>query len=818
MEILGQRPVWSMGGSDMLSTLDATYAEIARLETLALHLIAGLDTTGHAQELGAGTTARLLTFRYRIDPTKARRDVHLATTLDKYPAVAAALPKPNPLTDDPTTDTGASDGDLTDDASDSDTSDTNGSDGEHDAGEHDAGGNSAGVGVLLHPAQAEAIVSALDKVPTTVPADDVQVAEREMVELARTHGPLELRKAGRLVRDRLDTDGPEPTEQKAYDRESLTLKNADHGVAFTGYLANENAELFRTLIHTHAKPHKTIDGALDPRPRTKRQADALTTLLTTPGATTTAATTGAATAATLRSHASAGTAATAPAETATTTDSTPAGTATSTDNAGSAGSAGSDAAHKNSGGPIPGHGPKPHITVTIDYNDLKAATADKLGHLIYGDALSAATIRRLACDAHILPIVLGSDSQPLDVGTTVRLATGPIRKALITRDKGCVCCGAPPLYCDAHHVISWIDGGETNITNLVLLCKRCHRDLHAGHWTIQITNGIVDVARPAWATPDPVPRDRYRPPTTTPHPPQATPTTSATTGHAPTTDPTRRAPTTDPATGRAPTTSTTTGRPLTTDSATGHAPTTSTTTGRAPTTGAAAGGPVTRAWPRDTDPPWITPDDTARLNPWGDTPDERPTRAKQRPPATDVDPWGYAPDERPARPQKPPPGGDFAPWGHAPDQRPPHTHTRKQQDHQEPSPEASWPRPPSPPEPPLPSAGGFDPWGEGPDSGHRGVPSKPARPARAGTGLDIWGDTADPNPAVDRRSQLGTEVVLPLDQRRTNATRTFDPWHDLAPESADEHNPADDDPKPSLHSADPWADTTNPHKASTSAA
>ena len=92
-----------MSGSDMLSTLDAAYAEIARLETLALHLIAGLDTTGHAHELGAGTTARLLTFRYRIDPTKARRDVHLATTLPKYPAVAAALPDPNPLTDDPTT-------------------------------------------------------------------------------------------------------------------------------------------------------------------------------------------------------------------------------------------------------------------------------------------------------------------------------------------------------------------------------------------------------------------------------------------------------------------------------------------------------------------------------------------------------------------------------------------------------------------------------------------------------------------------------------------------------------------------------------------
>ncbi|MGY4767908.1 DUF222 domain-containing protein [Kribbella sp. CWNU-51] len=515
MEILGQRPVWSMSGSDMLSTLDATYAEIARLETSALHLIAGLDTTGHAQELGAGTTARLLTFRYRIDATKARRDVHLATALPKYPAVAAALPDPSPHSAETAHD------------------DEHGA-GVDGAGVDGAGEGGAGAGVLLHPAQAEAIVSALDKVPTTVAADDLRVAEQQLVELGRTHGPLDLRRAGRLVRDRLDTDGPEPDEQKAYDRESLTLKNADHGVAFTGYLANENAELFRTLIHTHAKPHKTIDGALDPRPRTKRQADALTTLLTTPGHTgATTAPAGATTPAAAYTPADTATAASAGASTgASTAADTPRTSAATTDTARipdvmlphrptdpRSPSTTSDigAGKDRPPGFIPGHGPKPHITVTIDYNDLKAATADKLGHLTYGDALSAATIRRLACDAHILPIVLGSDSQPLDVGTTVRLATGPIRKALITRDKGCVCCGAPPIYCDAHHVISWIDGGETKITNLVLLCKRCHRDLHAGHWDIHITNGIVDVARPAWATPNPIPRDRYRPPTTTPN-------------------------------------------------------------------------------------------------------------------------------------------------------------------------------------------------------------------------------------------------------------------------------------------------------------
>jgi hypothetical protein len=143
----------------------------------------------------------------------------------------------------------------------------------------------------------------------------------------------------------------------------------------------------------------------------------------------------------------------------------------------------------------------------------------------------------------VIPIVLGSKSQPLDVGTTVRLVTGPMRQALNARDRGCVACGAKPIHCEAHHIVSWIDGGTTKITNLVLLCKRCHIDLHLGHWTIQIIDEVVHVSRPDWAIPDPVPRNKYSPPNTTPTSP-------------------------------------------------------------------------TRIWPRDIDPPWITPEEAARLNPW----------------------------------------------------------------------------------------------------------------------------------------------------------------------------------------------------------
>ncbi|MEV0796696.1 DUF222 domain-containing protein [Kribbella sp. NPDC050281] len=140
----------------------------------------------------------------------------------------------------------------------------------------------------------------------------------------------------------------------------------------------------------------------------------------------------------------------------------------------------------------------------MDLQDLKSAAADATGEVVYGDNLSAAAIRRLACDAKIIPLVLGSHSEPLDVGRAERLVNRAMRRALNARDKGCVVCGAPPIQCDAHHVRSWIDGGPTAVSNLVLLCRRHHIDLHAGDWTITITDGVVHVSRPTWADPPPI--------------------------------------------------------------------------------------------------------------------------------------------------------------------------------------------------------------------------------------------------------------------------------------------------------------------------
>jgi len=112
--------------------------------------------------------------------------------------------------------------------------------------------------------------------------------------------------------------------------------------------------------------------------------------------------------------------------------------------------------------------------VTIEYERLAGAVLGA-GHTLDGTVLSPQTVRKLACDASIIPIVLGSESQPLDVGRTKRLVTPAQLAALCVRDKGCTFpgCGRPPQWTAAHHVKHWIDGGTTCLLNLALLCGLC---------------------------------------------------------------------------------------------------------------------------------------------------------------------------------------------------------------------------------------------------------------------------------------------------------------------------------------------------------
>src|SRR5882757_9202976 len=94
MELVDARPVWSMDGSELLTTLDQLHAEDARRGTYRLQVMDRLDEIGHAKELGARDVIELLAMRHRLDPGAVRSDLKLAKTLSKFPVVTAALPDP----------------------------------------------------------------------------------------------------------------------------------------------------------------------------------------------------------------------------------------------------------------------------------------------------------------------------------------------------------------------------------------------------------------------------------------------------------------------------------------------------------------------------------------------------------------------------------------------------------------------------------------------------------------------------------------------------------------------------------------------------
>jgi hypothetical protein len=118
--------------------------------------------------------------------------------------------------------------------------------------------------------------------------------------------------------------------------------------------------------------------------------------------------------------------------------------------------------------------------------------------LDYGQLISAASARRICCDCKLIPVVLGGDSEPLDVGRAMRTVPMGIRRALVARDGGCSFpgCDRPPGLCDAHHSRHWIDGGKTSVQNCCLLCPAHHHQVHRQGWHVAIRGGRVEFRPP----------------------------------------------------------------------------------------------------------------------------------------------------------------------------------------------------------------------------------------------------------------------------------------------------------------------------------
>ncbi|UKF05975.1 HNH endonuclease [Paenarthrobacter nicotinovorans] len=198
-------------------------------------------------------------------------------------------------------------------------------------------------------------------------------------------------------------------------------------------------------------------------------------------------------------------------------------------------------------GKLPSNGGlRPQLTVTIDHHDLfqhlthttTSATKEtntpkqpnathqpgprntastntrntvSTGTATYTGPIHPNTIRKIACDADILPVLLGTDSQILDIGRTTRIFPPHIRKAITARDGGCAFpdCTLPAPWCEAHHITYWSQGGTTGTNNATLLCSHHHHLIHKEHWRITIQNGVPWFIPPPHIDPHQTPRRNH---------------------------------------------------------------------------------------------------------------------------------------------------------------------------------------------------------------------------------------------------------------------------------------------------------------------
>ncbi len=115
---------------------------------------------------------------------------------------------------------------------------------------------------------------------------------------------------------------------------------------------------------------------------------------------------------------------------------------------------------------------------------------------VSGDSISPETARRLACDAGIVEVEVDERGEPLSVGRRTRTIPAAIKRALLVRDKTCRFPGCSNrLFLDGHHIQHWVDGGETKLENLALMCTFHHKSLHQHGYSVEVAPGGALVFR-----------------------------------------------------------------------------------------------------------------------------------------------------------------------------------------------------------------------------------------------------------------------------------------------------------------------------------
>ena len=131
------------------------------------------------------------------------------------------------------------------------------------------------------------------------------------------------------------------------------------------------------------------------------------------------------------------------------------------------------------------NGVRPHINLTTTIEGLKNEVGAPPADLELSLPISTRTLERISCDCTMSRVLL-ADSMVIDVGRATRTASGPTRRALRTRDRGCrfTGCDRPVDFTNPHHIVHWSRGGPNNLPNMVLLCHYHHRLVHEGGWQV----------------------------------------------------------------------------------------------------------------------------------------------------------------------------------------------------------------------------------------------------------------------------------------------------------------------------------------------
>src|SRR5215212_4840076 len=497
--------LWRCSDDQLVDLLRVQVGDLARIDAARLALVRELDSRGWAAAVGATSTQAWLAQALRVDPRVAAADVRAARALD--PA-AGQPPQPGvPVL------TGAarSDDDPT----------------------LPATGRALAEGGVSR-AHADAVlasVRALPRHPDGQTRTNLTArVEGWLLEQCAVFDPATVRRLGREVLHAVDPTGVLAEELAAATRDELWLTPTPTGrVRLRGEVDQVTGALLTTLVEAGAAPRPSAADGPDTRPASTRRAHALSEVLRL----------AANAAPTVHGGLSPHLLITMTLDSIRTLSTVP-GEGTHDDGHGDgthgSGTHGSGAAADPRAADHPAlfgtPDPAPIGTTTGTRTGTKTGTAASVAP--DGDApplnraqrraaprvarrmavtetgvpLSAGLARRLACDATVIPMVLGSASEPLDVGRATRLIPPAIRRALIARDRGCAFpgCRRPPRWCDAHHIQHWADGGPTSLVNLVLLCDFHHDVIHHGQWTVTITDGRPVFVPPAWLDPTRSPR------------------------------------------------------------------------------------------------------------------------------------------------------------------------------------------------------------------------------------------------------------------------------------------------------------------------